>query len=222
MRSTAHDRPRQAESASSTSCGVGPTEPVTLFIACLDADVEPAALTGTNTQDLVELRTVGCRVPWFTGRTTGESATIDYAVGQRGVRHVVILGHVPCAALEVWSSNTRTQGLLAERRGRDRHGQVLLRRGGSQAHDTVGERAKTPRHTIRHPPPRPRDAERGPDDWVERSAQSHLLAQLHAVQSYPVVQRAVAGRGLELHAWLHGPSGSVTCADRTTMTFGPL
>ncbi|HEU5027992.1 MAG TPA: carbonic anhydrase [Spirillospora sp.] len=77
-----------------------PQRPEALFIACSDARVSPAFLTGARPGQLFELRNVGNVVPPHRpGRPTGEAATIEYAVGVLGVTDIVVCGHSDCGAV---------------------------------------------------------------------------------------------------------------------------
>lgn len=74
--------------------------PEALFIACSDARVSPAFLTGAQPGQLFELRNVGNVVPPHRpGRPSGEAATIEYAVGVLGVTDIVVCGHSDCGAV---------------------------------------------------------------------------------------------------------------------------
>src|SRR5690242_9961617 len=86
-------RPQAARSTAA------PQRPEALFIACSDARVSPAFLTGARPGQLFELRNVGNVVPPHRpGRPTGEAATIEYAVCVLGVTDIVVCGHSDCGA----------------------------------------------------------------------------------------------------------------------------
>lgn len=87
-------RPQAARSTAA------PQRPEALFIACSDARVSPAFLTGARPGQLFELRNVGNVVPPHRpGRPTGEAATIEYAVCVLGVTDIVVCGHSDCGAV---------------------------------------------------------------------------------------------------------------------------
>ncbi|KAA9158770.1 carbonic anhydrase [Amycolatopsis acidicola] len=80
-----------------------------LFISCSDSRVMPAQLTDAGPGQLFELRTAGAIVPPYpAGNACGVSATIEFALTQLGIRHVVVCGHSHCGAVA---------GLLADGTG---------------------------------------------------------------------------------------------------------
>jgi carbonic anhydrase len=74
--------------------------PEVLFITCSDSRVVPALITGARPGRLFELRTAGNIVPPYgTGRPSGETATVEYAVEVLGVADIVVCGHSHCGAV---------------------------------------------------------------------------------------------------------------------------
>ncbi|HVV12232.1 carbonic anhydrase [Amycolatopsis sp.] len=74
--------------------------PAMLFISCSDSRVMPARLTDARPGQLFELRTAGAIVPRYPGgNACGVSATIEFALTQLGIRHIVVCGHSHCGAV---------------------------------------------------------------------------------------------------------------------------
>jgi carbonic anhydrase len=75
--------------------------PSMLFISCSDSRVIPAAITGAEPGQLFELRTAGAIVPpYSTDAACGVAATIEFALTELGIRHVVVCGHTHCGAVK--------------------------------------------------------------------------------------------------------------------------
>ncbi|MEV1176543.1 carbonic anhydrase [Nonomuraea sp. NPDC049784] len=103
---------------------VEPHRPEAMFIACSDARVSPALLTGARPGQILELRTVGNVVPPYRpGRCCSEAATLSYALEVLAVTDIVVCGHSHCAAVgimrrgglttstfDTWWWLTRTKG----------------------------------------------------------------------------------------------------------------
>jgi carbonic anhydrase len=74
--------------------------PTTLFISCSDSRVVPVLITDARPGELFELRTAGAIVPAYSAESPcGVSATIEFALEEIGVRHIVVCGHSHCGAV---------------------------------------------------------------------------------------------------------------------------
>lgn len=74
--------------------------PRVLFITCADSRIVPALITQTRPGDLFVERNPGNIVPAYDRNTSGESASVEYAVEVLKVEHVVICGHSDCGAVK--------------------------------------------------------------------------------------------------------------------------
>ncbi|MFJ8403594.1 carbonic anhydrase [Streptomyces microflavus] len=75
--------------------------PQAMFIACSDAHVVPALITGSRPGDLYELRTYGGRISPFTEcEPTSEAQTIEHAVDVLCVTDVIVCGHSRCGVID--------------------------------------------------------------------------------------------------------------------------
>lgn len=78
--------------------------PEAMFIACSDARVSPALLTGAGPGQILELRTVGNVVPPYrAGRCCSEAATLTYALEVLAITDIVVCGHSDCGAVRTLS-----------------------------------------------------------------------------------------------------------------------
>jgi carbonic anhydrase len=97
--------------------------PTTLFISCSDSRVVPVLITDARPGELFELRTAGAIVPAYSAESPcGVSATIEFALEEIGVRHIVVCGHSHCSAVRALvSSPSGTPGPAVERWLRQPH-----------------------------------------------------------------------------------------------------
>ncbi len=75
--------------------------PEVMVVACSDSRVDPAVLTQSEPGDLFVVRNVANIVPPYRpdGRHHGTSASLEFAVRDLGVGHVVVLGHSQCGGI---------------------------------------------------------------------------------------------------------------------------
>jgi carbonic anhydrase len=86
--------------------------PTTLFISCSDSRVIPAMITNARPGQLFELRTAGAIIPGYCAEVPcAVTATIEFALAELGIRHIVMCGHSHCAAVgALCSSSSGTAG----------------------------------------------------------------------------------------------------------------
>src|SRR5271163_844790 len=75
-------------------------QPQALFITCSDSRIDPNLQTQTNPRELFVLRNAGNLVPPFGSSSSGEAATIEYAVRHLRVRDIILCGHSQCGAMQ--------------------------------------------------------------------------------------------------------------------------
>lgn len=78
----------------------GSHDPYALFLTCADSRILPNVITASGPGDLYTVRNFGNLVPTHDDDRSVDAA-IEFAVGQLGVRSVVICGHSSCAAMKV-------------------------------------------------------------------------------------------------------------------------
>lgn len=73
-----------------------------LVISCSDSRVDPALLMDASAGDLIVLRQIANLVPPYTlaGKHDGGRATIEYAVRDLQVEHIIVLGHAHCSGIK--------------------------------------------------------------------------------------------------------------------------
>lgn len=172
-------------------------QPETLFITCSDSRIDPNLLTQTVPGELFILRTAGNIVPpWDASTTSGEAATIEYAVNALGIEHVVICGHSHCGAMAGLLSPESTKSLPAV--------------------TAYLQHAAATREAV--------DRNYGDVDDAEqrlaRAVEQNVIAQLANLQTHPSVAAAVSESRLQLHGWVYTfESGDVSCLEPDTGNF---
>src|SRR5688572_14829550 len=74
--------------------------PDALFITCSDSRINPNLITQTEPGDLFILRNAGNLVPRYDTGSSGEAATIEFAVVALKVTDIIICGHSHCGAMK--------------------------------------------------------------------------------------------------------------------------
>lgn len=75
-------------------------DPEVLFITCSDSRINPNLITQTEPGDLFIIRNAGNIVPAYGNQSSGEMATIEFALDALGVKDIVICGHSHCGAMK--------------------------------------------------------------------------------------------------------------------------
>ncbi|MDI6411549.1 carbonic anhydrase [Streptomyces albus] len=173
--------------------------PEALFITCSDARVQPAVFTGARPGQLFELRTAGNAVPPYEtdGRPTGESATIEFALGVLNVPEVVVCGHSHCGAVGARIRNEDLAALPA-------------------VHGWLDAQLPPPAQLASD------ESERHQPD-VAAAVQRHVRVQLERLRRYPCVREREAAGQLRLRGWYYTVhTGQVLELDARTDAFLPL
>ena len=75
--------------------------PKILFIGCSDSRVVPNLITNTKPGDMFTMQNVGNLIPAYPDPSV--SATLDFALQNLGVEHIMVCGHSDCGAMKVLS-----------------------------------------------------------------------------------------------------------------------
>lgn len=74
-------------------------EPEILFVTCSDSRINPTLVTSADPGELFIVRNAGNIIPPY-AVASGEAATIEFAINQLKVEHLIICGHSHCGALD--------------------------------------------------------------------------------------------------------------------------
>jgi carbonic anhydrase len=150
-----------------------------LFITCSDSRIDPNMLTQTKPGELFIMRNAGKIVPPYSTVSSGESATIEYAVGVLGIEDIVICGHSHCGAMTALLSPEQTANFPA------------VRSWLGHADAT----ARIIKENYAHI-----------DDPVKRvtaAIEENVLVQLENLRTHPTVLAALGRKQLKLHGWVY-------------------
>ena len=171
--------------------------PEVLFITSADSRIDPGLVTQTEPGDLFVCRNTGNIVPPQSKATSGETASIEYAVAVLGVKDIVVCGHTDCGAMKgalnpdaladlphvyEWIDHARAAV------------EVVKAKKGQAGLDEL-------------------------DDVIEQN----VLLQLQHLRTYPAVAARIAAGDIGLHGWVYNiGSGEVTAWDEDRDAFVPV
>ena len=74
--------------------------PQVLFITCSDSRINPNLITQTEPGELFIIRNAGNIIPAYGNQSSGEMATIEFALDGLGVKDIIVCGHSHCGAMK--------------------------------------------------------------------------------------------------------------------------
>lgn len=173
-------------------------KPRVMLITCSDSCINPHMLTQSEPGELFILRNAGNIVPAGDANSSGEIATIEYALAELEIQHIIICGHSHCGAM---------QRLLDP----DEHTDL-------PALSNWLRHAESARRVVEHKYKHLNDDER-----LLETAKMNVLAQLNNLRTIPIIRSKIALRRLQLHGWVYIiESGEVLAYDETNKQFLPL
>jgi carbonic anhydrase len=173
-------------------------EPEALFITCSDSRINPNVLTQTEPGELFILRNAGNIIPPHGAPTSGEAATIEFAVAALGVKDIIVCGHTHCGAM---------QGLLKPETLEKLPAMAAFLRYAAATKAVLDENY----------------AGRPPEELLEVAIAENVLVQIENLQTHPAVAARVAAGKLNLHAWVYAfERGTVFAYDRERGQYLPI
>lgn len=153
-------------------------EPEILFVTCSDSRINPTLVTSADPGDLFILRNAGNIIPPYS-IPSGEAATIEFAITQLKVQHLIICGHSHCGALDaaIHLNSFKNQ---------------------RQLYAWIEENV-SPTLALIHKNYKELDA----TSLANILLQEHVLKQIENVKTHPVVMDAIDKNSLTLHAWIY-------------------
>jgi carbonic anhydrase len=155
----------------------GGQSPRVLFITCADSRIVPSLITQTRPGDLFIESNPGNIVPIYDRHTSGESASVEYAVEALKVEHIVVCGHSDCGAVKGMLHPGKLASVPAVRRWLtygNRSRKMLGRATG------LSKREK-----------------------LERLAECNVVVQIEHLLTHPSVKRRFGQGKLGLHGWMY-------------------
>ena len=169
-----------------------------LVITCADSRVVPNLITGLGPGEIFVIRNAGNIVPPPTAGASGEAASIEFAVVELKVRHIIVCGHSHCGAMT-----------------------SLLNRESLERLPAVADFlqfAEPARRIVKTRYPRLTG-----DEQVTQTVKENVLIQLDHLRSMGSVSAAIRRRELQLHGWVFMiETGEVLAFDSTSKQFIPV
>ncbi len=152
--------------------------PDALLIACSDSRIVGAGLMGTLPGEVFVVRTVGAVVPPYGTGQRSVGAALEFALDKLKVPHVVVCGHTDCGAIQALDTPLDQQKLPNLATWLDN-----LR---------PAKTSVDARHSFQDP-------------YLRQMAivEQSVLMQLHNLESYPLVQKALKQQTVQLHGWVY-------------------
>ena len=176
----------------------GGQSPRALFLTCADSRIDPSLITQTDPGELFICRNAGNIVPPHTGATGGMTASIEYAVAELKIPHIIICGHTGCGAM--------TGALNLDALGHLRHVREWL---------TFSE-AAVQIVTENHP-------ELQGEAKLNAVIEQNIVQQMQHVMTHPYVAARAASGHLSVHGWMYDiKTGGVTAYHAASRRFVPI
>lgn len=153
--------------------------PEILFISCSDSRINPNLVTSAEPGELFILRNAGNIIPPYTINSS-EAATIEFAVCELKVEHIIICGHSHCgaltASLQLDTVSTNMPSLYC-----------WLKTNVAPTVDLIHKNY----------------TDLSPTNILNILLQEHVLQQIENLKTHPAVSHAIAEQRLTLHAWMY-------------------
>lgn len=154
-------------------------KPLALFITCSDSRIDPNMITQTRPGELFIMRNAGNIVPAYGAASSGEAATIEYAVGVLGVADIIVCGHSHCGAMNALLCPEQVASLPAVRQwlGHAEATSRIIRENYTHLGDSQARLTAT--------------------------VEENVLVQLENLRTHPTVLAAMGRRQVKLHGWVY-------------------
>ena len=170
--------------------------PQALFIGCSDSRAAPEWITGSDPGDLFVTRNVGNIVPPYGSGQSSIGASIEYAVLQLEVRHIILCGHTDCGGI-------RALDQLADWSGKPHIARWIEYARPAKTQVEASGLPEKERHLA--------------------AVRTNVLLQLENLRTYDPVRAGERSGALTLHAWaFHLETGIIEAYDSETGSWSPL
>lgn len=167
--------------------------PHTLMIACSDSRIDPNLVTQAEPGEIFLIRNAGNIVPPYGAASSGEEATIEFAVAGLRVSNIVICGHSKCGAMAALANHVNLDGLPS------------VKRWLSNAEATKRRLEGTPRM----------------ENLLE-VVQENVLVQADNLRTHPAVSAALQSGQVRIYGWVYNfETGTVSIYDPKLKAYLP-
>lgn len=153
-------------------------DPEVLFITCSDSRINPNLITQTEPGELFIIRNAGNIVPAYGNQSSGEMATIEFALDCLGVKDIVICGHSHCGAMKGLLNPASIENLPAVKSWLQ-NAEITKRIVFDHYKHLKG------------------------DDLLMAAIEENVLMQLEHLKTHPSVATRLAKKEIRLHGWVY-------------------
>jgi carbonic anhydrase len=166
-------------------------KPKTLMIGCSDSRVAFETLTGCGPGELFIVRNAGNIVPHYGTYVGGVTASIEFAVTQLPIEHIIVCGHTHCGAI---------RALLNPETIKDAPAVRDWVNFSSEAADRVKRVDKS-----------------SPERHVRAAIAENVILQMENLRTFPCLEEKLAREQVRLHGWVYEiENGDVVEYDEAT------
>ncbi|MBI5875073.1 MAG: carbonic anhydrase [Deltaproteobacteria bacterium] len=155
--------------------------PDVLFFSCLDSRVNPNLLTQTELGELLIVRNVGNIIPPYTNSSNKicTAAAIEFALLDLEVKHIIVCGHSDCGSLKALYYDEKE---FADMPNLKEWLNII-----SQVKGRVARQNSVLTHEARK----------------KATEKEHIVAQLENLLTYPLVEKAIKEKRVNLQGWYY-------------------
>lgn len=173
--------------------------PQVLFITCSDSRVNPNLITQTEPGDLFIIRNAGNIIPAYNNQgSSGETASIEFALDGLGIKDVILCGHSHCGAMKGLlnpASLTKLPAMIEWLKNAETTKRVVFDHYKHLEGDAL----------------------------LMAATEENVLMQLENLKTHPVVATRLSRGEIRLHAWVYKfETGQVFKYDTEEGQFIPL
>ena len=174
-------------------------KPLALFITCSDSRIDPAMLCQTRPGELFIMRNAGNIVPPYGSASSGEAATIEYAVAVLNVRDIIVCGHSHCGAMNALLNPEKVAELPAVKSWLA-HAEATARIIKENYTHLTDKQAR-----------------------ITATVEENVLVQMENLRTHPTVLAALGRKEIQVHGWVYKfESGQVFAYDPEQNQFESL
>lgn len=154
--------------------------PMALFITCSDSRILPNLITQTQPGELFILRNAGNIVPPHgAASSSGEAATIEFAIEVLGVPDIIVCGHSHCGAMKALIGGDAALRDMPATRAWLNHAEATRRIIRDKYQHLEGAALLTV------------------------CVEENVLVQLENLRTHPAVAAGLSKRSINLHGWVY-------------------
>lgn len=172
--------------------------PEALFVTCSDSRIDTAMITQTNPGDLFICRNAGNIIPPHTNYTGAMTASIEFALSNLNVPHIVVCGHTQCGAMKALMKQSMLEGMPHMKQW------LSYSRAAIDIVNELGE-------------------DKSEDEKMMMLLEQNVILQLQHLKTHPLVALKMAKQKLKLHGWVYDiATGAVDVYDEKKNKFAPV